>query len=186
MSGFFSRPLFSTPFLEMIEPLWRDSKDAELIQAVASAMANAAAPSSIELLLPAAAAPAGQDDVRRSAASSALNKVFRADAVPPLEAALRNSPPGSTLNAIALYTLSQIGDKTAPQAVISWLQAADKSAAPLVDDWIVRGSGRGHRHAAEAALNPSVPFRNEENREAIRAAIAARPAPTIKIETNGN
>jgi len=88
------------------------------------------------------------------------------------------------MNAIALSVLGQIGDKSASRAVISWLQATDKSAAPFVAEWIGKASGSGQLPAAEAALNPSVTFRSEENREAIRAALAARRAATIKISPN--
>lgn len=176
----------SQPYLpEMIEPLWKESQDADLLKAVAEAMAREAAPSSIELLLPAMAADDGQDDKRRMAAFGAIPKIYRADAVPALESALKNNPPGSKMNAIALSTLGQIGDKSAGQAVIGWLQAADNNAAPLVPGWIGRASGGGHLPAAEAALNPSVPFRSEENREAIRAALAAQRAATTTIGPNG-
>lgn len=176
----------SQPYLPaMIEPLWQESNDADLLKSVAEAMAREAAPSSIELLLPTASAPEGQDDVRRMAALRAIPKIYRADAVPPLESALKNNLPGSETSALALFALSQIGDKSAAQAVIGWLQAADKSAAPLVASWIGRAGGRGHLPAAEAALNSSVPFRSEENREAIRAALAAQRAATTTIGPNG-
>ena len=175
----------SQPYLPaMIEPLWKESQDAALLKALAEAMAREAAPSSIELLLSAMAADDGQDDNRRTAAFWAIPTIYRADAVPALESAMKNHPPGSKMNAIALSTLGQIGDKSAGQAVIGWLQAVDKSAAPLVADWIGRASGSGHLPAAEAALNPSVPFRSEENREAIRAALAAQRAATTKIGPN--
>jgi hypothetical protein len=172
----------SQPYLPaMIEPHWKESNEADLLTAVAEAMAREAAPSSIELLLPAAAAPDGKDDKRRWAAIWAIPKIYRADAVPALESALNNSPTGSKMNVIALSTLGQIGDKSASRAVIAWLQDTDKSAAPLVADWISRASGVGQLPAAEAALNPSVPFRSEENREAIRAALSAQRASTTKI-----
>lgn len=175
----------SQPYLPaMIEPLWKESQDVALLKALAEAMAREAAPSGIELLLSAMAADDGQDDNRRTAAFWAIPKIYRADAVPALESAMKNNPPGSKMNAIALSTLGQIGDKSAGQAVIGWLQAVDKSAAPLVADWIGRASGSGHLPAAEAALNPSVPFRSEENREAIRAALAAQRAATTKIGPN--
>jgi len=175
----------SQPYLpSLIEPIWKESNEADLLKAVAEAMAREAAPSSIELLLPAAAAPDRKDDVRRSAALRAMTKIYRVDAVPPLESALNNAPPGSKMNVIALSTLGQIGDKSASQAVISWLQTADKSAAPFVAKWIGKAGGLGQLPAAEAALNPSVPFRSEENREALRAAIAARRAATTRIRLN--
>jgi hypothetical protein len=172
----------SQPYLPaMIEPLWRESNDADLLKAVAEALAREGAPSSIELLLPAVAASDGEDDKRRMAAFWAVPKIYTANAVPALESAMKNTPPGSKMNAIALSTLGQIGDKSAARAVINWLQVADKSAAPLVADWVGRASGSGNLPAAEAALNPAVSFRSEENREAIRAALAAQRPTIIKI-----
>ena len=82
------------------------------------------------------------------------------------------------MNAIALSTLGQIGDKGATQAVIGWLQAADSRAAPLVANWVGSANAQGHLKAVAAALNPSVPFSSEENREAIRAALAAKQSTT--------
>lgn len=164
----------SQPYLPaMIEPLWRESKDVELLNAVAMAMAREGAPSSIELLLPALAAPKGEDDVRRRAALWGLKKVYRKEAVPALKSALENSPPGSPMSEIALDIMSRLGDESASRAVVGWLQNADSSAAAQVSAWIGRGA---HTAAAEAALNPSVNFRSEKNREAIRTALAAQRA----------
>ena len=157
----------------MIEPLWRDSNDAKLLKAVAIAMAQEGAPSCIELLLPAALAPDGQDDVRRDAAVWALTKVYTKNAVPPLAAALDANPQGSRTHTLAFATLRQIGDEAAAQALMRWVQAADSRAAPLATQWITQAHAIPQLQAAEAALNPAVPFHSEQNREAIRAGLAA-------------
>lgn len=157
----------------MIEPLWRESNDAKLLKAVAIAMAQEGAPSCIELLLPAAAAPDGQDDVRRDAAVWALTKVYTKNAVPPLAAALDANPLGSRTHTLAFTTLTQLFDETAALALMRWLQAADSRAAPLASQWIAQARHIPQLQAAEAALNPAVPFRSEQNREAIRAGLAA-------------
>lgn len=173
------------PYLPpMIEPLWKKSNDTDMLNAVAKAMAREAAPSSIELLLPAASAPEGRDDARRSAAAWALKKVFRKDAVPVLAAALEDFPVGNNMNALALATLSQIGDESAAQTVINWFQDADSSASPLVAGWLAKANFKSHLKAAEAALDPSVPFRSEDNREAIREALAAQRAGSTIISSD--
>ncbi len=156
-----------------IEPLWRESNDTQLLKAVAIAMAQEGAPSCIKLLLPAAAAPDGQDDMRRDAAVWALTKVYTKNAVPPLAAALDTNPLGSRTHTLAFTTLSQIGDESAARAVMSWLQAADGRAAQLATQWITQAHADSQLQAAEAALNTAVSFRDEKNREAIRAGLAA-------------
>jgi len=169
----------------MLEPLWRESKDVELVKAVAFAMAGEGAPSSITLLLHAALVPEGQDDVRREAALRALTKVATKNAVPPLEAALKGSPAGSGMHTLAFRTLIQIGDESAVQAILGWLQTTDSQAAPLVSIWIGSANYAAHLQGAENALNPVVPFRSEQNREAIRAALAAYRASSIIIGPDG-
>ncbi len=164
------------PYLPaLIEPLWRESKDADLLTSVAQAMARQGAPSGIELLLATLAAPDGQDDVRLQAAIWATTKIYRDEAIPPLATALKNNPPGSRMNLNALSLLSHLSNNSAAPAVVEWLQTADISAAPHVAIWIKNGN-ESHLRAAEAALNPSVPFRSEENREAMRKALAERGA----------
>jgi hypothetical protein len=54
---------------------------------------------------------------------------------------------------------------------LNWLQNADESAAPFVHDYIVRAKSQALLNAWESALSPSVPFRSEKNREAIRAGL---------------
>ena len=157
----------------MIEPLWQESNDPKLLNAVAIAMAGEGAPSCIKLLLPVAAAPDGQDDVRRVAAVWALTKVYTKNAVPPLAAALDANPLGSRTHTLAFTTLTQVVDEAAAQALLHWLQAADGRSAPMATRWITEASFPSQLRAAEAALNPAMPFRDEKNREAIRAGLEA-------------
>ena len=136
-------------------------------------MAQEGASSSIELLLSAALAPDGQDDVRRDVAAWALKKVYTGNAVPPLAAALQKNPVGSRANRLAFNTLAQIVGKEAPQAVMNWLQTTDSSAAPMATQWATNARHSKQLEAAQAALDPAVPFRSETNREALRAGLAA-------------
>jgi hypothetical protein len=53
--------------------------------------------------------------------------------------------------------------------LVAWLQNANASAAPLVHDYMLPTQ---HAEIWEAALDPSVSFRSEANREAIRAGLA--------------
>ena len=70
-----------------------------------------------------------------------------------------------------------IGDVTAGQALVNWLQSTAEDAAPLLRDYLVRETRTPAMWAAwQAALDPEVPFRQEGNREAIRSGIAAHEA----------
>jgi len=157
----------------MIEPLWQQSYDPQLLNAVAVAMAEEGAPSSINVLLPAAAAPDGQDDVRRAAAVWALTKVYTKNAVPLLAEALDSSPMGSRTHTLAFTTLTQFVDGAAAQALMHWLQAADGRCAHMALKWITETRFPSQLRAAEASLNPATPFRDEKNREVIRAGLKA-------------
>lgn len=103
----------------------------------------------------------------------ALTKVATKNAVPPLAEALNKNPQGSRTHTLAFTTLTQIGDQAAALALMDWFQVADSRAAPLATKWITQAHATPQLQAAEAALNPAVPFRSEENRDAIRAGLAA-------------
>jgi hypothetical protein len=157
----------------IVQPLWRNSKDQYTLNSAAEAMAKAGEPSGIELLLSAALAPDGQDDMRRDVATWALQEVYTANAVPPLAAALKNNPVGSRANTLAFTTLAQIVEKKADQVLMGWLQTNDGSAASMAKEWIAHAKTPSQLVAAKAALDPSVPFRSEANREALRAGLEA-------------
>ena len=136
-------------------------------------MARIGKASSVESLLKAALTTDFPNEMHRNAAIGALREVIAADAVPPLLAVLEGNPIGSDANKLAWKTLAHIvGSDEAPQSMMKWLQAADEKAAPMAREWIVNARGSRELKAAEAALDPSIPFRSEENRKALRAGLA--------------
>jgi hypothetical protein len=156
-----------------LERAWRESSDQGLLLSVALAMVKAGAASSVELLLDAALAPEGNDTVRQRLALDVLNSktVLNPHAIPPLVSRLANQPPTSPSSRLASHVLAQMnGVQPATRALIDWLQSADASASPLARDLVVHT-----RDPAmwQTALDPAVLFRSEENREAIRAGLAA-------------
>lgn len=175
MATFAIRSLGENSYNEAIsialEPLWKESNDPQMLASVARSMGRIGAPSSVQLLLSAAMVPDGSDDVRRDKAWSGLREVFTGNAVPPLATMLSANPVGSRANTLAFDTLSQIGDKEGPQAVMKWLQTADKSAAPLAKAWAIHARHTSQVEVAQAALDPAVPFRSEENRKALREGL---------------
>ena len=60
----------------------------------------------------------------------------------------------------------------AAKALFDWLEAADATAAPLAQDYVAHITSPAMLKASQAALDLSVPFRSEQNREAIRAGLA--------------
>ncbi len=154
-----------------IEKLWRESNDEIVVTAMSLTMTKVGASSSMELLVSAALAKDGADDMRKHAALNALETatILNDHAVPPLAARLANQSPASVASKMAGATLARISRPTAAQALITWLQDANSSAAPLVHDYLVRTQ---YAEIWELALDPSVPFRSEANREAIRASLA--------------
>jgi hypothetical protein len=162
----------------VLEQQWRSSgNDAVLLRSVASGMAVAGATSSIELLVRAALAPAGQDDARKAAARHALASatILNSHAVPPLAARLAKDDPKDEASQFASGVLVRMGTTEANQALVAWLQAASAAFAPQARSY---AAGSPSAKAWEAALNPAVTFRSEAVREAIRAGLAERRAGT--------
>ena len=158
-----------------LNQLWIKSNDQELIANSALSMAEIGTPSSIDLLLLAALAPDGKDNVRKSIAQSALTTVISKNAMPPLAALLTDNPPTSLQAVLAFTTLTQIVDTedTAARTLVAWLENADSSAVPLIQSWFSGPNAQTTQSkAVTTALDPSVPFRSEANREALRAGLA--------------
>jgi len=165
-------------FTPKLTAVWFSTNDPKIMLSSAESLGRIGSASGVDVLLAAALAPDGQDDVRREKAAYGLLKVNQPSAVPPLAAALEKNPPGSQANTVAFRTLNQIGDKTASAAVVKWLQAADSSAVEQAASWgHVRTTAQAE--AAQAALDPKVPFRSEEVRRALRAGLNAHRAGII-------
>ena len=155
-----------------LERVWRESSDNAMLVNVASSLAKIGAPSGIELLLASALKSDGRDN-RLTAAQSALQEVYLPSAVPALASRLANQRSTSAPAKLVAPILANIGDGTAATAVVSWLQGQTEDASPLIQDLVVQRTRTEQMLAAwNAALAPAVPFRNEQNREAIRAALA--------------
>ena len=162
---------------EMSHPLeqaWRESQEQELLISVAVAMAQVGAANGIGLLLDSALREQGRDDVRARAACGALGyaTILNPNAVPPLSAILASQPPGSISSQLASDTLARIPIPAAAKALVNWLQNDEGNAAPLAREYVIQSTSPAQLAAWEAALDPSVPFRSEKNRDAIRAGLA--------------
>ena len=106
-----------------------------------------------------------------------MKRIFLDNAVPPLAARLVGQPPTSETAKLVTPILVRIGNDTAGQAVVKWLQNTRENVAPFIEELIVQhSSGPAMSAVWTAALEPTVKFRNEKNREAIRAAFAVSKA----------
>ena len=158
----------------ILERTWRETSNPTLLRSTASGMAKIGKPSDIELLLLAALATDGRDKARQQVAYSALQQVYLRAAVPPLAARLANQPPTSEVIALVAPILAKNVAPEAQQALVDWLKGRPEDATPLLHDLIrQRILVDPVTSAWGAALAPSVPFRNEQNRKAIRDAIDA-------------
>ena len=157
----------------ILEKVWRETDDDDLLFSVALSMVRIGKPGSVEALLSAANSNGAQGEKRRGIATGALGELIAPGGVLPLVAVLEGNPVGSPANTLAFRTLAQIVGEDAPQAMMKWLQTADAKAAPMAKEWIENASIGHEIKAAEAALNPSVPFRSEANRKALRAGLNA-------------
>jgi hypothetical protein len=158
-----------TPALEKI---WRQSSDQRLLFSVAEAMAKIGGASSVELLLSAALSENGTSDAQKGAAQSALPDIYKRTAVPALAARLSGLSPASENSQLAAPLLVRIGDTTGAKAVVTWLQGTVEDATPLIRERLLKETRTPAMLVAwEAALDHAVTFRNERNREAIRAGL---------------
>lgn len=158
-------------FTPKLTAIWFATNDPKTMLSSAQSIGRIGSASGVEVLLAAALAPDGKDDVRREKAAYGLLKVNQPSAVPPLAAVLEKNPAGSHANSLAFRILNQIGDKTASEAVMKWFQTTDSSAAAQAKEWATNVRTTAQDAAAQSALDPKVPFRSEEIREALRAGL---------------
>ncbi len=157
-----------------LERVWRETANPELLRSTAVSMARIGTPSAVELLLSAALAPQSKDQTRQFAAQDALLQVDKREAVPPLAARLANQSPTSEAVQLVAPILVRNPAPAAQEALVGWLRSRPENAAPLVHDLIrQRIIVDPFQTAWATALDPAVPFRNEENRQAVRSALAA-------------
>ncbi len=174
LSSVGSNSLSEREVLPLLERTWRETSNPTLLRSTAAGMAKIGTPSGIELLLSAALATDDRDKARQQAAYSALQGVYKGDAVPPLAARLADQPSTSEAVKLVAPILARITDPSASKAMVGWLQGRSENAAPLIHDYIrQRMLGDPFTSAWATALDPAVPFSNEENRKAIREALDA-------------
>jgi len=181
LSGVASSSLNGPELSPMLERTWRETGNPTLLTSTSTAMAKIGTPSGIELLLTAALATDDRDKARQQAAYDALKEARRPSAVPPLAARLANQPPTSDAVKLVAPILAANSAPGAQQALVDWLRDRPENAASLVHDLIrQRILGDPFESAWATALDPAVPFRNEENRKAIREALDAYRAGRIR------
>lgn len=155
-----------------LERVWSATQDRLLLMSTAVAMAKVGAPSSIKLLVSSALPGVLQGGIRQRAAQEALHDVLNPHAVPVLGALLVDQLPTSATAWLASGTLAGMNAPSAAKSLLEWLEGADATAAQLARTYVVQARSPALIKAFRAALDPSVPFRSEVNREAIRSGLA--------------
>ena len=174
LSGAASNSLTERDVLPLLERTWRETSNPTLLRSTAAGMAKIGIPSGVELLLSAALATDGRDKARQQTAYYALQEVYRGEAVPPLAARLADQPPTSEAVKLVAPILARTSGPAGQEAVVNWLRNRPENAAPLVHDLIRQQIRTDPFESAWAtAVDPAVPFKNEENRKAIREALDA-------------
>lgn len=156
----------------ILERTWLETSDPILIGSTSSAMARFGTARGVELLLSAALAKDGRDEERQQEAQSALQIVTNEDAVPPLAARLKDQAPASEVVKLVAPILAGTNGTDGQQALVSWLQGRPENAALQIEDFFVNHIRIDPFESAWGkAIDPAVPFANEENRKAIREAL---------------
>ena len=156
----------------ILERTWRETSDPILIGSTSTAMAKFGTASGVELLLSAALATDSRDEERQQAAKNALQIVSNGEAVPPLAARLKGQAPTSEVVELLAPILAGTNGPDGQQALVSWLQGRSENATPLVEQLFRQHIRTDPFESAWGkALDPAVPFVNEENRKAIREAL---------------
>jgi len=157
-----------------LERVWRESDDRALLISVAEAMAKIGSSSGVELLISAVLTGGGADETRKFAARSALPDIYKKDSVPPLAARLVDQTSDSDAAKLVAPLLVRVGDASASAAVVTWLRGVSEDATPLIRERLFQETRTPAMLAAwKAAIDPAVAFRNELNREAIRAGLVS-------------
>ncbi len=159
-----------------LERTWRETSNPTLIRSTANAMARIGAPSGIDLLLSAALATDDRDLERKTEARLAFREINKNMAVPPLAARLVDQPATSEAVKLLVPILTGISGEAGHKALVAWLQTRPENCAALVHDLFRRqilGDLDSFEKSWATALDPSAPFRNEENRKAVQEALEA-------------
>jgi len=155
------------------ERVWREAGpgDKDLLSAIAASMARLGTASSMEMLLTAAFASDGADDLRKQTARYGLEaaNILNEKAVPPLAARLSNDAPLNEASQLAGGILFKMQGAVANRALLAWMQNANERAAPIALNLATNGQ---NPEIWQAALDAAVPFRSERIRDAIRAGLA--------------
>lgn len=156
-----------------LEQAWQDSQDSVLLSTLAIAIAELGSSRGTKLLLDAALSEAPQDHVRAVLARSAFEQatILNPNAVVPLAKLLADQPVGSPASKLAADTLASSGAQTAGPALLEWFRVTNENVAPIIDHYVRETKALPTLKTWESALDPNMSFRNEKNRQAIRAAL---------------
>jgi HEAT repeat protein len=154
-----------------LEQVWHTSSDQPLLTSVAIAIGKVGAPKGVDLLVWAASSNPPQNDFRARAAARALSEVKNPNAVPALAAILLSQPSTGAASRLASDTLAGMGIAPAGNALLSWLQIADATVGPLVHRYVVQTRTEEMLQIWQSAISPTIPFRSESNREAVRLGL---------------
>lgn len=159
---------------QLLPVVWRETNSPHVLPAVARAMALSGDADCVKQLL---LAVNTNDQPRADLARSVLSEIHSStsrnfEAVPPLAVQLANHPDGPDAKLVAT-ALTKIVDEDASLTVLKWIENSGEDLTEFIQTLgKIRPKHRFMRAASSQALDPSVTFVFEKNRDAIRAYLA--------------
>ena len=157
--------------------LWLESRDPQLLNAVASAMSKVGSQEAIDGLFEAVLNHGGTlEDIQKSsdpqtaAALSALRELHGPDVLPSLTTRL-NISSSSVEIAICAGIMASMGQIEATQSLMAWAQKAGDSSAPIVRDTFARIPFGESLDYVTGAIAQNVTFSSSLVRQAVISAL---------------
>jgi hypothetical protein len=150
-----------------LERVWLTTKNVELLESVATAMAGIGAEKGLNLLLNSSLD--GGFSVRRRIAADVLENTsfFNPNGIRAVASLLFTHPIGSKTQRFAADLLANSGGPVAAESLLKWVRQAE-GAGSSVEEYVARTKAPG---VWQAALDSGATFRNPNNREAIRRGL---------------
>jgi hypothetical protein len=170
-----------------LERAWNDSNDQFLLLTVGGVMVEIGAPHAMKLLLSAALSGENSPDWRKPIATRVLNEYIPVNvaSITLLADLLNNDSPTDDASQLSSYILARMTNPEAGKALVNWFEAADSSAATLIRIYVANSNSISFLQLCRSSLYPSVVFRHEENREAIRAGLKQSDSRRIFSQSPG-
>jgi hypothetical protein len=168
---------FHVELSPLLEESWAKARDAVVLEALATAMADVGAPSAVGRLVSDAVAGrasirdvVADGDARVQAALATLPKVRNPDAVAALAPRLNHRAPDDAELVVSGATLAAMGRPEATAALLSWARQAPDGFEGLAGDWFLAMRDGASIGLVNDALAKDPKFVSDKVRDVVQAA----------------